>query len=357
MNNKERINALQKANNSLMRKIFSKATAVLPLLAFMLTSCSSNDKYDFKDSSDAIETYHEYLVSVRNIKTSNTDDFSKEISSWKEVNDTVIRFLMRDSILQREHNVSTQLTIIHDSVRQEMLRLSETWRYTYADVFKIKEVTSKFQNDKDLQDAVKSAEPFFISLNDTPVYEGNKTAILNKYRGFLSITQANGIKSKKDMLTFIKEEDYYFRSFLAHLYEMDNEPISDITRDTESICRSIFLAAREGKISARDAMVYMSMRTVRRLLQNSVVCVTDINKQPIKTKAQGNAYVWMIIQPFISIDQFSIATLTPAEKNNFNYIVTQLPKSVKFAETFNIEQRALNYLLPQQLLKFYILSL
>ena len=48
----------------------------------MLTSCSSNDKYDFKDSSDAIETYHEYLVSVRNIKTSNTDDFSKEVSQW-----------------------------------------------------------------------------------------------------------------------------------------------------------------------------------------------------------------------------------------------------------------------------------
>lgn len=357
MNNKERINALQKARKTLTRRLLTKSIALLPLLAVTVTGCSSDEKYDFKTSTDAIETYQDYLASVRKIKTSNTDDFSKEVSQWKEVNDTVIRFLMRDSVLQREHNVSTRLTIIHDSVRQEMLRLSETWRYTYADVFTIKENTSKFQHDQDLQDAVKTAEPFFISLNDTPVYEGNKTAILNKYRGFLSVTKANGIKSKADMLTFIKEEDHYFRSFLAHLYEMDNEPISDITRDTESICRSIFLAAREGKISARDAMVYMSMRTVRRLLQNSVVCVTDMNKQPVKTKAQGNAYVWMIIQPFISIDQFSIATLTPAEKNNFNYIVTQLPKSARFAETFNIEQRALNYLLPQQLLKFYILSL
>ena len=357
MNSKVRINALRQAQKTLTRRLLTKSIALLPLLAVTVTGCSSDEKYDFKTSTDAIEVYEDYLASVRSLKLSNTDDFSKEITRWQEVNDTLIRHPLRDSTLQREHNVATRLSIIHDSVRYEMLRLSETWRYTYADVFKIKENTSKFQHDKDLQEAVKVAEPFFIRLNDVPVMEGNKTAILNKYRGFLSITKANGITNKGEMLTFIKEEDHYFRSFLAHLYEMDNEPISDITRDTESICRSIFLAAREGKISARDAMVYMSMRTVRRLLQNSVVCVTDMNKQPVKTKAQGNAYVWMIIQPFISIDQFSIATLTPAEKNNFNFIVTQLPKSARFAETFNIEQRALNYLLPQQLLKFYILSL
>jgi hypothetical protein len=357
MNKKVNIFARNITDRSLSRKFLLKAIALLPLLGLTLTGCSSDGSYNFKTSSDAVETYHQYLTSVQNIKKSNTEDFSKEISHWKEVNDTVIHFLMKDSTLLKDHNVAAQLSIIHDSVRNEMLRLSETWRYSYDDVLKIKEITSQFQNDKDLQEAVTSAEPFFIELNDIPVIEGNKTAILSMYRGFLSISKANGIKNKKEMLAFIKQEDHYFRSFLAHLYEMDNEPISDITRDTEIICRSIFLSAREGKISARDAMVYMSMRTVRRLLQNSVVCVTSINNQQIKNKAQGNAYVWMIIQPFISIDQFSIATLTPAEKSNFNYIVNQLPKSVKFAKTFDIDQRSLNYLLPQQLLKFYILSL
>ena len=77
----------------------------------------------------------------------------------------------------------------------------------------------------------------------------------------------------------------------------------------------------------------------------------------MKNKAQGNAYLWMIIQPFISIDQFSIATLTPQERSQFNYVISQLPKSTKFAKTFDIDQRALNYLLPQQLLKMYVLTL
>lgn len=357
MNRKVNIFARNTLDISFTRKSRFKAIALVPLLGLALTGCSSGGSYNFKTSSDALETYHQYLTSVRNIKQSNTKDFSKEISHWQEVNDTVIHFLMKDSALLKEHNLATLLSVIHDSVRYEMLRLSETWRYSYDDVLKIKETTSKFQNDKDLQNAVTSAEPFFIELNEVPVIESNKTAILSKYKGFLSITKANGIKDKDEMLAFIKEEDLYFRSFLAHLHEIDNEPISDITKDTEYICRSIFQSAREGKISARDAMVYMSMRTVRRLLQNSVVCVTSINNQQIKDKAQGNAYVWMIIQPFISIDQFSIATLTPAEKSNFKFIVNQLPKSVKFAKTFDVDRRSLNYLLPQQLLKFYILSL
>ena len=159
------------------------------------------------------------------------------------------------------------------------------------------------------------------------------------------------------MLDYIAKEDILFRSFLSRLYEMDNEPLSDITMDTETICREIFIAAKNGKIPAREAVIYMSMRTVRRLLQNSMVCITDINKQQMKSKEQGNAYLWMIIQPFISIDQLSIVMLTPNDHGHFSYIISQLPKSVKFARTFNIDQRALNYLLPQQLLKMYILTL
>ena len=336
--------------------------SVLPIFFVLLVlltmpSCSSRDPYDFKDTADAISCYRAYLSDVKSIQVSNTNDFTKELRKWKEVNDTVYHFLVKDSAFTKPHNKASEYYTIHDSVRTEMLRITETWRYSYEDVLKIKEQSSPFQNDKDLQNAVEEAEPFFVSLNDIEVSSDDKQTVLVKYRQLLSAVRSDGFQNKNDMLNFIKQEDIIFRSFLSHLYEMDNEPLADITRDTELICQSIFIAAREGKISARDVMVYMSMRTVRRLLQNSVVCMTNINKQGMKNQAQGNAYVWMIIQPFISIDQFAIATLTPQERSNFNYIVSQLPKSTRFAKTFDIEQRSLNYLLPQQLLKIYILSL
>ena len=320
-------------------------------------SCSNDDSLNFRSAEDALRAYQTYLGGVKAMKTSNTSTFCKEANKWRETSDTVFHYLMKDSVFLKDVNCAERFTAIHDSIRFEFLRLTETWRYSYEDVLKIKEQTSAFHEDKDLQEAVNEAQPFFLALDSIPLIESDKASILSNYRRLLKETKVAGINTRDDMLDFIGKEDIIFRSFLAHLYDMDNEPLADITQETESICRNIFLAAKDGKIKARDAMVYMSMRTVRRLLQNSTACITDINHQQMKSKAQGNAYLWMIIQPFISIDQFSIATLTPQERSQFNYVISQLPKSTKFAKTFDIDQRALNYLLPQQLLKMYVLTL
>lgn len=326
------------------------------LLAASSTSCTNN-KYGFSSPEDAIGTYREQLNILRNAKTSNTKDFGMLICKWKETKDTIINYLRKDSVLIKDERVAQSFYGIHDSIRNEMLRLSETWRYDYSDVLTLKEQTSPFKEDKEIQEAVKETEPFFESLSNTPISQSDKNSILKRYRYFLAMANKRTISCKKDMLEFIKQEDFFFRSFLAHLSEMNNEPLSDITKETDDICRNIFIASREGKITPKDAMIYMSMRTGRRLLLNAVVCVNDINQMDIKDKAQGNAYLWMIIQPFISIDQFTLATLTSEEKSNFNYITKQIPKSKKFARTFDIKLQALNYLLPQQLLKMYILSI
>ncbi len=338
---------------------FKSGLAWLAFVAVLGTTCAScsKGKYGFSSPEDAIATYQGHLKQLKETKTTNTKEYGELIKKWKETKDTVFNYLKKDSALLKKEDVALSFYSIHDSIRKEMLRLSETWRYGYSDVLALKEKTSPFVEDKELQEAVKEAEPFFASLNNNPVSQSDKQSILQRYRYFLDMANKRPISNKKEMLDFIKQEDFFFRSFLAHLYEMDNEPLSDITKGTGEICKKIFVASREGKIPPKDVMVYMSMRTVRRLLQNAVVCINDINRVDMKDKAQGNAYLWMIIQPFISIDQFALATLTPAERSNFNYIIAQIPKSTRFAKSFDIKQQALNYLLPQQLLKIYILSI
>lgn len=344
-------------------KTFSNV--VLPILTMLLalpifsscSSCSGEGKYDFHTRQEALGEYRQYLSKVRAIAHTNTNDFGETLCEWHEINDTVYRFLEKDSVFSKRHNEANDYFLVHDSIRTEMLRLSETWKYGYGDVLTIKDKTCSYKEDKELLDAVHGAEPFFNSLDSMSISVCDKNSILKRYRYFLNETRQNGINNKSELLNYIRQEDFLFRSFLAHLYEMDNEPLSDITRDTEHICRNIFLAARDGKMSSRDVVVYMSMRTVRRLLQNSAECVENINRLEMKNKAQGNAYLWMIIQPFISIDQFSLATMTQQERRKFDYIISQLPKSKRFADTFDINLKALNYLLPQQLLKIYVLSL
>ena len=101
---------------------------------------------------------------------------------------------------------------IHDSIRFEFLRLTETWRYSYEDVLKIKEQTSVFHDDKELQGAVNEAQPFFLKLDSIPLLESDKASILSKYRKLLKDTKLKGINTKSDMLDFIGKEDIMFRA-------------------------------------------------------------------------------------------------------------------------------------------------
>ena len=355
---------LQRRTSSFVRKRHD-VLPILPLLSLLLVlpiligcaSCSSGGVYDFRSRKEALDKYHAYLHKVRSVAYSNTKEFGETLREWQEVSDTVYKYLAKDSVFIRHHNEANNFFLVHDSIRAEMLRLTETWKYGYGDVLTIKDMTCTYKEDHELLDVVRDAEPFFNSLDSASIGVCDKASILKRYRYFLQEAKNTDFNSRNELLRFIRQEDFLFRSFLAHLYEMDNEPLSDITKNTEQICRNIFLAAKNGKISSKDVVVYMSMRTVRRLLQNSAECVENINRLEMKNKAQGNAYLWMIIQPFISIDQFSLATMTAQERQKFNYVVTQLPKSKKFAETFDINLKALNYLLPQQLLKIYVSSL
>lgn len=329
----------------------------LPLVATVAICLScSNGEYDFDSGDDAIETYRDFLQEVKEVKTSNTKDFTEKMCKWREVDDTVWNYLRTQQEYLKAHDHAGTVMDIHDSVRYQMIRLTETWRYGYEDVLNIKQQTSTYRDDKDLQKAVSEAELFFLAMDSVPVLEGDKGVILTRYKLFLIMTKSKTFQSEEDMKAFIRQEDLFFRSFLAHLSEMEGESLTEIIKNTEVVCRNIIIAAREGRIPAKDAMVYLSMRTVRRLLQNSVVCVDGMGNGAL-SKEQGNAYIWMIIQPFISIDQFAIATMTPREERMFKYVIGRLPKSVEFAKRFGVEQRALNYLLPQQLLKIYVMGM
>lgn len=329
--------------------------AILVLPALVGCSGKSGD-YAFKKPEDAIECYQSFHTKLKEMKHSNTNDYGNTLLKWQEVNDTVRKFLAKDSLLIKDMLIAGKYIAIKDSVKHQLLRLSETWRYTYGDVMKIKELTSPFVKDETLLAAVRENEPFFSSLNSVQVKPSNKKKVLQQYRNFLQDANTHGFSSKDDLLKFIRQEDYCFRGFLLHLYEMGNDSLSDITYMTEKVCAKIFVAASVQKINPREAIAIMSMRTSRRLLQNSLRCIDNLNHLPMKNSAQKNAYLWMIIQPYISIDNLTIATLTEGEKSNLREISSLFSKSKNFAEAFDMNLQSLNYLLPQQLLKLYVLS-
>ena len=70
----------------------------------LLSACNKPDKYQFDTSRGAVETYRGFLSKLKATKTSNTKEFVVSLKEWKEVNDTVYKFLVGDSAFIKYHN-------------------------------------------------------------------------------------------------------------------------------------------------------------------------------------------------------------------------------------------------------------
>ena len=337
--------------------IFGMLLVLFSSVSLGIRSCGSSGMYDFRTCSQAVVYYREYLIKLRKTAKMNGDLFSEEVNRWHETRDTISSLHAKDTTVTRDCPLATSFYDINDSIRYEFLRLAETWKCSFNDLIRIKEGTSPFRDDAEIIEASQKASLFFQELDTIKIAATKKEEAIYKYRLFLSDSEKKGISTSADLMRFLVLEDMCFRSFLEHLYELDGDNISDITESTERICRKIFLQARDGRLDKKEVLTYMSMRRMRRLLQNSTVCVNDISHRKMRSDIQANAYLWMIIQPFMSIDQLAIAMITPENRKQLEYIAQQLPKSTAFAKAFNIDQKSLSYLLPQQLLKMYIMTL
>ena len=132
-----------------------------------------------------------------------------------------------------------------------------------------------------------------------------------------------------DLTTFIEKEDAVYRAFLSRLPDFDGENLSDITHDTERCCAQVFLAAERNDITYRNAMIYLAMRTNRRLIQNVRTCIDDICNKKVKIPAQAQAYIWMLLQPYSSLDGFCLALLSAEEREQLDMLASQTPDAFR----------------------------
>lgn len=104
-------------------------------------------------------------------------------------------------------------------------------------------------------------------------------------------------------------------------------------------------------------MIYMAMRTNRRIIQNAVACLNDIREDKVKSKAQAFGYACMILQPYISMDGICMALLSGYEKEKLRHIVEQTPAA--FTRLGDVLQSDNNGLaeLPGTLMGIYIRTL
>ena len=287
--------------------------ATIIAILFLASCATDKSKYHFHSSEDALSNYHLYLSQLQKKKSLSSDEFVVTVSTWTELRDSVYNYISRDSAFYGHTYLSSQFYTLHDSIRTEMFRLAVGQDRTLKDVLRVKKSTSQYGSEKDIQNTFNSAKAYFSSLDSLEVFKTDKVQTLVIYRKFFSDINNVEVHTLNDLKSLIRTEDRLFRTFLTHINEYGDVSLVDITKGTERLCKSIYKYATDGELDAKDVMVYMSMRTNRRLIQNTQSCIESIRRKDKLSDKQQEAYYWMLIQPYIAIDTFGMAVLTPEQ--------------------------------------------
>lgn len=305
--------------------LFSKVPAVA-MAIFLLSSCSGGNGKDMaKGSETPAERYKDYLSELRQQDNLSFENLTEQLKQWQVLKDSVFMYLKRDTTETPHSNRRDECEMLHDSIRIEFSRLALSKPRTYQEVLALKRHLTPYAEDKDLQRTAELLRPFFSSLDSQQAYKGDLQQVVSTYRGVMHETINSGIHNQEAMKAYIKKEDSVFRAFLTHLYHLDGTDMADITRDTERCCALVFLAAERNEITHQEASACLAMRTNRRVIQNTQACLDDLRQDKVKTPAQAHAYIWMLIQPYTSLDNVCMALLSFQERKQLDRIAAQTP--------------------------------
>ena len=179
----------------------------------MITSCSGSRQYDFKSSEDALKQYQAFFQTMKGHSDSDAEHLADFINQWHEYGDTVLNYIRKDPSFNAHSGLSMKYDLISDSIRTELLGM--TGNCTLSDVAYVKLHTSLYKDNKELGSLKENATKFFATLDKSPAYDLEVHRAFANYSRFLLTTKSQGIKSRKELVAFLHEEDRHFRTFLA----------------------------------------------------------------------------------------------------------------------------------------------
>jgi hypothetical protein len=318
-----------------------------------MASCSVKSDFHFDNPHDALRQYRDFHHSIAAEPKANAEKLADFICQWQELSDTVYNYIKKDPAFTAHVSLSMTFQATSDSVRIELLRLASDC--SLSDVAYVKMHTSPYRDDVKLNATKAKANTFFSALDKQSAYnKGTVREKVEQYRSFLADTKAHGINSQKELLSFLETEDRHFRSFLSNIDEYSNVGLKDVTKMTEQICADIYSATSKNKLASEDVIVYMGMRTCRRLLLNAEVCNKLIKAGKVNSPNQANAYLWMTLQPFLSMDALSISMLTETQQKQMAELASSYPEISERLSNKGYADKEHLVRIPTQLMRLYI---
>lgn len=289
--------------------------------AFTLISCEKHPA--FKTSIEAIEACKKELDNLSSKTSVDTKELVKLTNEWIEIRDSSYSVFAKDPTMTIKSDKSYAYFMLSDSIRKKLEELAISKDRTLEDVMYLKLNTAaernKVSNSKTYQEAVD----FYESLDDISIY----TSLAKTLQEYDLLLKNTGIlKKENQLLEFIKTEDRCYRSLMANLSQVTQAQLEKLTNRTARIISVLYANVGKKNNDANDkAMLYLTMRFNRRIVQNMVACREDIVNEKKLNNTQRANYRWMLIQSYMGLDSYSIAALTEKQRKTMLNITKELP--------------------------------
>lgn len=324
-------------------------------VASLLVSCNSHPK--FETSADAVEGCKKELAALKGEKEMSIEQLTKATSSWLEMQDSAYSVFSRDTSINLRSPVALAFFVVSDSIRGELKRLAFSQPRSLNDVMYLKINTATSREKIEKADTYKEAISFFERLDKQDVFPSLKET-LGAY--YYLLAKAKPFKTEEQVIEFISKEDKCFRSLMMHLNEVSNDHLQQLTEATSKVYDGLYDSVGKKADDVNDrTMLYLTMRYNRRIIQNAAACKEDIENGKQLDRIQRANYRYMLIQPFIAIDDYSTSVLTREQKKELlemsKYIPSLLTK-LDLKKQSKEEEDKFTDVLSQYFLKSYFLT-
>lgn len=333
------------------------------MLTMTLSSCSNNgDDYAYNSPREALNACHREVSKLLHVKEADMDKVADIINRWLEMQDSTLTCFIQDSTAKADVELAAEFYAVSDSFRTEITRLAMTGRRALSDVVRLKVKTAAGREQTIASDDFKMASDFYSKMDKEPLYQDVEQAT-EEYEKLL--TTAHSFKKEEELHDFIRKEDKCFRSLLIFLKDVPQEKLQDITDKTAGLFGHLYANANAylDNAASERVMLFLTMRFNRRIMQNAETCREDIISKVELTEQQTGNYRWMIIQPFMAIDNYAMAVLTDRQVAILEEMAEELPRLLTYVDgkdydSVTIEEtEKLSVVLSEYFLKSYLKSI
>ena len=316
-------------------KIILRAGKVfMAAFAITLYGCGNGSGTEgrfYRSPFDALEDYSSCLHRMSSYDKADMKLLTDLVRDWKNLDDSIYSRFFPEPYGEGANRSDSSYLCIRDSIVSQLCSLAESDRRTLSDYITLVAAVRRTPRDYMTVELVSSLHRFFGSMDATPTFGIDAGETVRRYEALLDSALADGFSSKEDLFDFLRDEDMAFRSFLEHLPDLGNIPLAGIRDNSIGVMRQMVTLASEddGVFAPSELLTILIMRNNRRLIQNVLQCVNNIRAGKVGNDERNEAYLWMLLQPWLTFDAGAYSLMSGAQMRTMGILAAETPKCVE----------------------------